>query len=85
MKRKVEIDIELTPIEIEKELWEMVSSEQVLLLVCMANRYTFNKASVSSQMCSVAHRVKELQPKLRRDIIGMVENFLELLKEDTGS
>ena len=35
MKRNVEIEIELTPVEIEKELWEMVSSEQVLLLVCM--------------------------------------------------
>ena len=85
MKRNVEIEIELTPVEIEKELWEMVSSEQVLLLVCMAHRYTFNKANVSSQMCGVAHRVKELKPKLKSDITSMVENFLELLKEDTGS
>ena len=85
MKRNVEIDIELTPIEIEKELWEMLSGEQAALLVCMVGRYACNKANVSSQMCSVANHVKKLPPKLRSNITSMVENFLELLKEDTES
>ena len=85
MKRNVEIDIELTPVEIEKELWDMLSGEQTALLVCMAGRYAYNKANVSRQMCSVANHVKELPPKLRSDITNMVENFLELLKEDTES
>ena len=84
MKRNMSIDIALTPREIEEEVWNMDSENQIELLKYFVWRYESTKHyPVLMQMQSIYDSMKVFcDEDERENIIRLVSEFLDFLKGD---
>jgi len=87
MERNVSIDIALTPMEVEEEVWNMDSDAQVELLKRFVLRYESTKHfPVLMQMQNIYDSMKELCDEDEQEsIIRLVSEFLDFLKGDVYS
>lgn len=84
MKRNISIDMALTPREIEEEVWNMDSENQIELLKYFVWRYESTKHyPVMMQMQFIHDDLKELcDEDERRNIISLVSTFLDYISDD---
>lgn len=81
MKRNIEVDLHITPRELEEELWGMDSVEQTDLLLAMSQRYKRDSYKVLMQMQNIHDEfVAGLNDEERRDVVWLFEQILEYLK-----
>jgi len=84
MKRNISVDIALTPREIEEEVWNMDSENQISLLNYFVWRYESTKHyPVLMQMQNIHDDLKVFcDEDERENIIRLVSEFLDFLKGD---
>ena len=84
MKRNMSIDIALTPREIEEEVWNMDSENQIELLKYFVWRYESTKHyPVLMQMQNIHDDLKVFcDDDERRNIINLVSTFLDYISDD---
>lgn len=81
MKRNIEVDLHITPRELEEELWGMDSVEQTDLLLAMSQRYKRDSYKVLMQLQNIHDEfVTGLYEEERSDVIRLFEQILEYLK-----
>lgn len=84
MKRNMSIDIALTPREIEEEVWNMDSENQIELLKYFVWRYESTKHyPVMMQMQNIYDSMKVFcDEDERRSIINLISEFLDFISDD---
>ena len=83
IQRTETVNIKPTSREIEQEIWNMDSTEQVDLLLAMSQRYKKETGNVLFQVYVVSEDLKEiLDAEERRDVIRLFEQIVVYLKED---
>ena len=84
MKRNISIDMALTPREIEEEVWNMDSENQIELLKYFVWRYESTKHfPVLMQMQNIHDDLKVFcDEDERRSIINLVSTFLDYISDD---
>lgn len=98
MVRNVEIRIDLTPKEIETEIWDLASEEQVELLRALGERYKMEPANVCDQLEYIKDVLNNKNPfdnnyylqdryaivKALRTILEYIENEETAIIEDAS-
>lgn len=81
MKRNIDVDLHITPRELEEELWGMDSVEQTDLLLAMSQRYKRDSYKVLMQLQNIHDEfVTGLYEEERNDVVRLFETILEYLK-----
>ena len=82
IQRTETFNIELTPRELEQELWCMDSLEQAELLLAMVQRYNKQTSDVLYQLDAVTRDFcNKLNDDERRDAIMLFGEIVDYLKE----
>lgn len=82
MKRSISVEINPTPSELEEALWDMDSEEQIQFLKCLVDRYKSNHYRVLMQMQAIQDDLDSMDKTERKEIIGVLEQFLLYAKGD---
>lgn len=82
MKRSISVEINPTPSELEESLWNMDSEEQIQFLKCLVDRYKSNHYRVLMQMQAIQDDLDSIDKTERKEIIGVLEQFLLYAKGD---
>lgn len=82
MKRSISVEINPTPSELEEALWNMDSEEQIQFLKCLVDRYKSNHYRVLMQMQAIENDLDSIDKTERKEIIGVLEQFLLYAKGD---
>lgn len=81
VKREATVNVKLTPREIENEIWEMDSTEQVDLILAMAQRYKRDCGNICMQLQYIEDDFHELLTKEEQKVaIRVFESILDYLK-----
>lgn len=80
MKKQIDIELNITPYELAKELWEMDASDQAAFLCELAKIFRYNKNDFYSQLWEVCHELNKEGSYWKASIIRLVETLLEYVK-----
>ena len=83
MKKKIDVDIEISAEDMAKELWSFDAVEQSNFLYELARLYKFNIAPFLQQLQSVADEINCESDEYGKDlIVRMLETVLDYLKDE---
>ena len=85
IQRTEVINVELTPREIELEIWNMDSGQQADLLLAMSQRYKSDEYHFLMQLLYIKDDFNSLlSTKEKENVIKMFEDILEYIKGEEG-
>jgi hypothetical protein len=83
MKKKIDVDVEISAEDMVNELWSFDAVEQSNFLYELARLYKFNIAPFLQQLQSVADEINCESDEYGKDlIVRMLETVLDYLKEE---
>jgi len=82
MKRSISVEIDITPSELEEALWNMDSEEQIRVMRHILVRYKTNRYRVLMQMQAIQDDLDAIDKNERKEMVGVLEQFLLFVKGD---
>ena len=83
VQRTEVINVELTPNEIESEIWNMDSEQQADLLLAMSQRYKSDEYHFLMQLLNIRGEIDSwFNNKEKENVIKMFEDILDYIKSE---